>query len=275
MSLSNLLTPNGFSIYNRKNTSNILQVGEIVIQDDNVASGTFTTSELEAALLGGGGGGGSLPTNMTPNNMLVALSSTTVNTSDYITTPPILCSTSLDINDTLSCKNQFALGHLITTDNLGSNQSITTTQLYNAVTSIPVNLSYAKYENNSGQPFPITSTKVYLDTIVFQHNISLGTPADTVVITNAGYYQINAAISFQTTIGVTGYVTAFCTVNGTVSDNNLYSAMSLPTIRNQQGITCNYTLQLAANDQVAFWIQNATSGSLSAYKGVFSIQQFA
>jgi len=79
MSVNTIIFPNGGNdILNCKD----IHIGDLIINDNLVAPQTITTTGLYNAVTGGGSGG--LPSDMTPQEILIASSGTTVDTADNV-----------------------------------------------------------------------------------------------------------------------------------------------------------------------------------------------
>lgn len=148
MSLRSLFGQNSFTIFAKdSNVEDDLKIGTLTIVGDDI-NNSFTTTQLYNAVIGGGGGGGSLPDDMEPNNILVALTNSTVQTSNVFETT-VHCSAPLSVDNVLTCQNQLNLGLLTINDDLDDDQTITTQNLYDVVNgsggTVPSNMEIGNF----------------------------------------------------------------------------------------------------------------------------------
>lgn len=82
MSISNLLQPNNFTLYSKKNITEAAEIGDVTIINDGVTTGTYSTAQLANALSGGGGGGGNISGTLVSGYIPLASGTNTITSSD-------------------------------------------------------------------------------------------------------------------------------------------------------------------------------------------------
>jgi len=120
--------------------------------------------------------------------------------------------------------------------------------------TIPIGLNYGSFDNTSAQTVSTinTATAITLGTTLSSNGVSLGTPSSRIVVSESGFYQIEASLQLSSSNSSAKTIYFWVRKNGTdVADtvraitndiNNGYSPISL-----------NYTISLAASDYVELY----------------------
>jgi len=136
--------------------------------------------------------------------------------------------------------------------------------------TIPLGLDYGAFNDTTTQSIGTinTATAITLNNTLLSNGVSIGTPTSRMVVTEAGFYQIDANIQLASTSSSAKSVYFWLRKNGVdVADslrvvtndiNNGYVPVSL-----------NYSISLAASDYVElYWAANSTAVSIAPITGL-------
>jgi hypothetical protein len=136
--------------------------------------------------------------------------------------------------------------------------------------TIPMGLDYGSFDDTTTQSIGTinTATAITLNNTLLSNGVSIGTPTSRIVVTEAGFYQIDANIQLTSTSSSAKSVYFWLRKNGVdVADslrvvtndiNNGYVPVSL-----------NYAISLAASNYVElYWAANSTAVSMAPITGL-------
>lgn len=136
--------------------------------------------------------------------------------------------------------------------------------------TIPIGLDYGAFDDTTTQSIGTinTATAITLNNTLLSNGVSIGTPTSRMVVTEAGFYQLDVNLQLESKSASAKNVYFWIRKNGSdVTDtvraitndiNNGYSPISL-----------NYTISLAASDYVElYWAANSTDVDIAPITGL-------
>lgn len=216
MSIQNILYPNPYTIHANESIVNDSKIGSLLIVGTALVNEAITDKQLYDAVINGGGGGG-VPINMEPNTLITAITASTINSIDKVSSIIQNCPAPLNITNTLSCEAQFNLGELTINDNLLEPEIITTQELFdiinNPIPILPSNMlqfhcNVATETNNLNTTDKIIGQTMIIDVPTnINGNINASTFDITCGTINSSASQIMGNLTINNDLGVPQVVT--------------------------------------------------------------------
>ena len=135
---------------------------------------------------------------------------------------------------------------------------------------IPMGLAYGAFDSTVSQTLSAsnTATAITLGTTLSANGVSIGTPTSRMVVSQAGFYQIDTSVQFTSSSGSAKTLYFWLSKNGTdVPDTT--RAYTIKANGDQRNISTTYTTSLAVDDYIELkWAATNTAVSLTAATGL-------
>ena len=136
--------------------------------------------------------------------------------------------------------------------------------------TIPLGLDYGAFDDTTTQSIGTinTATAITLNNTLLSNGVSIGTPTSRMVVTEAGFYQIDANIQLTSASSSAKSVYFWLRKNGVDVPDSLRAVTN--NINNGYvPVALNYTISLAASDYIElYWAANSTAVSMSPITGL-------
>lgn len=132
--------------------------------------------------------------------------------------------------------------------------------------TIPIGLDYGTFSSTSTQTLGAinTATAITLSNTALSNGVSIGSPASRIVVTQTGFYQINASLQFSSSSASAKTIYFWLRKNGTDVANTT-NALTNDINNGYISATLFRDISLQANDYIEiYWASDSTDVSLSA-----------